>query len=198
MKIIGIIGSKDPRGRTATAARALLRGAGRADASYEMLFLCTMDMRRCRQCEMDGWGLCKREGHCIMEEEDSFHEVTEKLRAADAAVFATPVYFSGLSESMRAYLDRLRRICAHPNAREDRLAGKPVIGLAVAGGGGGGAPRCTVTLEQMLLDCGLDVVDMIPARRQNLEAKLPLLGGMGTWLAGKANGNGEDKAGEDT
>lgn len=186
MNIIGIIGSKDPRGRTARAARALLRGAGRADASWEMIFLSNLDMRRCRQCEMDGWGRCRRDGHCIMEEDDAFKEVTDKLRHADAALFATPVYFSDLSECMRAYLDRLRRVCANEAAREDGLAGKPVIGLCVAGGGGGGASRCTVALEQVLLDCGLDVVDMVPARRQNLEAKLPLLGGMGQYLVSAA------------
>lgn len=198
MKIIGIIGSKDPRGRTARAARALLRGAGRADASYEMIFLPIMDIRRCRQCERDGWGRCRAEGRCIMEEEDSFQQVTEKLRNADAALFATPVYFSDLSESMRAFLDRLRRICVNPETRPDRLAGKPVIGICVAGGGGGGAPRCTVSLERVLLDCGLDVVDMIPARRQNLEAKLPLLAGMGEYLAGLARGEAQTEETEET
>jgi len=192
MNIIGIIGSKDPRGRTAKAARALLRGAGRADASWEMIFLSTLDIRRCRMCDMDGWGRCRRDGHCIMEEDDAFKEVTDKLRQADAAVFATPVYYSDLSEVMRCYLDRLRRVTSNEEVREAGLAGKPVIGLCVAGGGGGGAPRCTVSLEQVLLDCEMDVVDMIPARRQNLEAKLPLLGGMGQYLAGLVSAEAED------
>ncbi|GAH53950.1 unnamed protein product, partial [marine sediment metagenome] len=35
------------------------------------------------------------------------------IRVADCAVFATPVYFSDLSESLRAFLDRLRRITRH-------------------------------------------------------------------------------------
>ena len=124
-----------------------------------------------------------------MEEEDQFHQVTTRLREADAAVIATPVYYSSLSESMAAYLDRLRRICDHPEAKDDRLLGKPVIGVCVAGGGGGGACRCTVVLEQVLLDIGLDVVDMIPVRRQNLAAKRPLLKGMGRWLAGLPQGS---------
>jgi hypothetical protein len=36
-----------------------------------------------------------------------------------------------------------------------------------------------------LLTCGFDVVDMIPLRRQNLEAKLPMLELTGAWLATK-------------
>jgi hypothetical protein len=57
------------------------------------------------------------------------------------------------------------------------------VGICVAGGGGGGAPRCTVDLERVLLDCGLDVQDMIPTRRQNLELKLRVLPLVGRWLA---------------
>jgi hypothetical protein len=35
----------------------------------------------------------------------------------------------------------------------------------------------------VLATCGFDVVDMIPVRRQNLAAKLPLLERTGEWLA---------------
>jgi len=51
------------------------------------------------------------------------------------------------------------------------MKGKPVIGVCVAGGGGGGAPACCVSLEKVMATCGLDVVDVIPVRRQNLQAK---------------------------
>ena len=36
-----------------------------------------------------------------------------------------------------------------------------------------------------MLECGFDVVDMIPVRRQNLEFKLPLLELTGQWLTSK-------------
>jgi len=185
MNIVAIIGSRSRRGQTARAAEALCMGAAGAGAKWDSVFLPELDMRRCKQCDADGWGRCMRKGLCVMEE-DRFASVTERLREADAAIIATPVYFSDLSESLRAYLDRLRRICSHPEARADRLADKPVIGVCVAGGSGGGACRCTVALERVLLDCGLDVVDMIPARRQNLAAKLPLLKGVGRWLTTQA------------
>jgi len=38
-------------------------------------------------------------------------------------------------------------------------------------------------MERILQTCGFDVVDVILARRQNLEMKLPLLEKVGEWLA---------------
>ncbi len=186
MNMVGILGSTNPRGRTARAAEALLMGAGGEGVLWDMVMLPERDLQRCRQCYEDGWGRCKREGLCI--QEDQLVEVVDRIRQADAVVFATPVYYSDLSESMKALLDRLRRICHHPEARADRIEGKPVIGVCMAGGGGGGAPRCAVALERVLLDCGFDVVDMVPVRRQNLTLKRTVLKATGRWIAGEIRG----------
>ena len=180
MKGVMILGSCNPQGQTASAAAALRQGLEEDGSSCEQLFLTEMGIQRCRQCEADGWGICKSEGRCVIE--DDFACVAEKIRNADAAVFATPVYFSDLSESMRAFLDRLRRITRHDCGKE-KIAGKPAVGICVAGGGGGGAPACAVSLEKVLSTCGFDVVDMIPARRQNLHLKLEVLRATGRWLA---------------
>jgi multimeric flavodoxin WrbA len=139
-----------------------------------------MNIERCRQCGDDGWGICRSEGQCIIE--DDFAMLVESIRDADAVVFATPVYFSDLSESMRAFLDRLRRTYRHPHGRE-RITDKVALGICVAGGGGGGGPACTVSLEKVLRKCEFDVIDLIPARRQNLDLKLEILKITGEWLA---------------
>ena len=83
---------------------------------------------------------------------------------------------------MRAFLDRLRRICMH-EAGQTGILGKVAIGICVAGGSGGGAPSCVVSLEKIVGRCGFDVVDLIPARRQNLEMKCSILKMTGEWLA---------------
>ena len=103
-------------------------------------------------------------------------------QAVDVAVFATPVYFGDLSESLRAFLDRLRRITRHESAKRG-IENKPAIGICVAGGGGGGAPSCAVSLEKILTTCGFDLLDIVPVRRQNLEMKLAVLREIGQWLA---------------
>jgi len=56
----------------------------------------------------------------------------------------------------------------------------------VAGGGGGGAPNCTVSLERTLQQTGFEVVDLVPARRQNLDLKKDVLRLVGRWLASGA------------
>jgi multimeric flavodoxin WrbA len=183
MKLFIIMGSRNPDGKTAEAANALLQGVTEAGSQGEMVFLPEMEIERCRQCEANGWGICKEQGKCINEEDD-FAPLVEKIRAADAVFFANPVYFGGLSESLRAFLDRLRRICINPVGKE-KIAGKPCLGLCLAGGGGGGAPACAVSLEKALGLCGFDVVDMIPARKQNFELKLDVLKTTGQWFAEK-------------
>ena len=180
MKVLAITGSRNPDGQTARAADAMLEGARIRGAEVERVFLPVLALERCRQCEDTGWGLCRKEGRCVIE--DDFAEVVGKIKEAHAVIFATPVYYSDLSESMRAFCDRLRRITRHVNGQQ-AIQGKPAVGLCVAGGGGGGAPACCVSLEKVIGTCGFDVVDMISARRQNLEAKLAPLGLTGAWLA---------------
>ena len=183
-------GSRNREGQTARAIKALGKGITDGGADFETLFLTDSNLERCRQCDADGWGLCRREGHCIIE--DDFASIVAKVEAADVVVFANPVYFGDLSESMRAFLDRYRRTThirlieagrgpgAFPSG-----GGTPAIAICYAGGSGNGPISCCASLERVLQTCGFDVVDMIPARRQNLDVKLPMLEMTGRWLATK-------------
>ena len=181
MKLVMLLGSRNAEGQTARAAAALLQGAFDVGCQGEQVFLPTLRVERCRQCEDNGWGLCRAEGRCVID--DDFATVIDKIREADAVAMATPVYFGDLGESMRAFTDRLRRITRHESGKAG-ITGKRAIGICVAGGGGGGAPSCTVSLEKVLRTSGLDVVDVVPVRRQNLDVKCDVLRITGRWLAG--------------
>lgn len=178
MKTLVLVGSRNDRGQTAAAAGAFVEGLRKSGASAETALLPRLNIERCRQCDDDGWGICKTEGRCIIE--DDFEDVVSKASEADLLVFATPVYFSDTSESLRAFLDRLRRILRFSG--RDGIRGKKAIGICVAGGGGGGAPQCAAHLDLLLRGCGFDVLDMVPVRRQNLEIKARLLRKAGTWF----------------
>ncbi len=180
MKCIAVIGSRNPSGQTAQAVDALLKGVETAGGIVERWFLPTLTIERCRQCEQDGWGLCRTEGKCIID--DDLASIVDAVLSADAIVFATPVYYGDLSESLRAFLDRFRRTITH-SERQEALASKQCLGICVAGGGGGGALSCAVSLEKVLQRCGLSLVDLVPVRRQNLEIKQQLLALTGEWLA---------------
>lgn len=200
MQMLALSGSRNHQGRTAQAINALQEGFVKAGGTSECLFLLDLKLERCRQCELDGWGICRREGTCVIE--DDFASVVEKIKAADIVVFANPVYFADLSESMRSFLDRLRRIrfrrvaSTAPGAPPQGAPGTPgvpstqgipAIGLCLSGGGGGGGPNCLVNMERILQTCGFDIVDMIPVRRQNLDLKLNVLKLTGEWLAKPKN-----------
>lgn len=179
MKAVVVCGSRNPRGQTGRAAEVVVEGLRSGGAEVSVVYLPERAIERCRQCDDDGWGLCRREGTCVIE--DDFASIVATIRTADAVVFATPVYFSDLAESLRAFLDRVRRTSRFVDGAAG-ITGKPAVGVCVAGGGGGGAPSCCAILTGILQTCGFDVVDMLPVRRQNLEAKLAQLRLAGRWL----------------
>jgi multimeric flavodoxin WrbA len=179
MKILALIGSKNLNGLTASSVNAICDGIIEGGGEVEKIFLPDLKIERCLQCGTRGWGICDTEGKCIIA--DDFASLTEKISSADIIIFATPVYFSELSESMKAFIDRLRRTCinddAHPQYKE-----KQVLGICMAGGSGNGSIACCLTLETALLRCGFDVVDMIPVKKQNIDVKLEILKKTGKWL----------------
>lgn len=181
MKALLIAGSRNSEGQTARAAEAILQGVMKAGGEVERVWLPTLHLEHCHQCNPQGWGGCRQMGRCGGCDDD-FAELVDRVQAADAVIFATPVYWGDLSESMRAFTDRLRRISTHEDGKK-KLQDKIAVGVCVAGGGGGGSPTCCVSLDKVLRTCGFDVVDLLPVRRQNLPAKLAQLALVGEWLA---------------
>ena len=182
MNILILSGSRNPEGQTARAVNAVLEGAKEAGSDVELVFLPALNLEQCRQCDQNGWGICKSKGRCVAE--DDFNPLLEKMLNADVSVYASPVYFSDLSESLLTFLCKIRRISTNPEAKKC-IENKPVVGICCAGGSGNGAPDCCASLYKILFRTGFDVVDMVPVRRQNLEAKLPSLNLMGKWLETK-------------
>ena len=90
---------------------------------------------------------------------------------ADAIVLVTPVYWGELSESAKAFTDRLRR-CEASAGAESRLAGKPVIAVAAAGGTGGGMITCLASIERWIQHVRARTFDLIPVNRWSREYKL--------------------------
>jgi multimeric flavodoxin WrbA len=90
---------------------------------------------------------------------------------ADALVFVTPVYWGDLSESMKAFTDRLRR-CEASQGEESGLANKPVLMVAAAGGSGNGMITCLASLERWIQHVRARKWDFIPVNRWNRAYKL--------------------------
>ena len=80
-------------------AEEFVRGAEAAGHSVELILLSGKEIGFCRGCLT-----CQKSGHCVIR--DDALEITEKMEHADVLVFATPIYYYGMSGQMKTMLDR--------------------------------------------------------------------------------------------
>ncbi|MBP5287751.1 MAG: flavodoxin family protein [Elusimicrobiales bacterium] len=103
MKILVITGSPRRKGNSAILADNFIKGAEEAghtvfrfDAAFKKVHPCT----GCNHCGMDG--------PCVFN--DDFNEVRSNIIDADAVVFASPMYYFGLSAQIKTVIDRFYAI----------------------------------------------------------------------------------------
>jgi multimeric flavodoxin WrbA len=88
------------RGNSAALADQLAAGARTAGADVDIVSLHVLDIRPCDACD-----LCREnDGECVID--DDMQPLYPKLRAADAIVIATPVYWFTLSAQAKLFIDR--------------------------------------------------------------------------------------------
>jgi multimeric flavodoxin WrbA len=170
MKILAIQTSPNHDGLTAETAKRVIIGAKSAGHETELINLNDEIIKKCKACD-GGWGQCRREGTCILE--DNLAGIMDKILAADALVFTTPVYWWDISESAKTFLDRMRRIETHHGFKQ--YSKKPYIGIACAGGSGNGAARALYLLEEYLKRIGFKNYDLVTVNQANRMHKLPML-----------------------
>ena len=168
MRVIVFSASPNTDGLTAACAAAASEGIRQASGLVEQIRLNDLDIASCEACD-NGWGTCLEEGECQVL--DGFQATHERTLQADAYVFVSPVYWGDLSESMKAFTDRLRR-CEAPRKGESRLAEKPVIMVAAAGGSGNGMLTCLASLERWIQHVQARKWDFIPVNKWNRTYKL--------------------------
>jgi multimeric flavodoxin WrbA len=179
MKLLAIQSSPNLGGLTAETANQVIKGAKIAGHETELINLNDVVIKKCKACD-GGWGQCRREGTCILE--DDFAEIIGKIKEADAFVFTTPVYWHDLSESAKTFLDRMRRVETHHGFK--RYTDKLYIGIACAGGSGKGAARALYMLEEYLKRVGFKNYDLVTVTQANRGHKLPMLEEAGRHILG--------------
>lgn len=184
MSILVVWASPNQDGLTSAAKDNILKGLSEAGGEAEALHLNKRDIRCCRACG-NGWGLCRSEGRCVIN--DDFSEDYQRLVSAEAIVWITPVYWHDLAENLKAFLDRLRRC---ETRRNHFLKGKKSLLVACAGGTGRGAIQCLDRLEDTLGHMDIVAVDRLPIIRFNREYMLPALLGAGRARCGAYRANG--------
>ena len=186
MKIFVISSSPNKTGLTAACASAAVRGIRAAGGEAEEIRLNDLKIDKCHACN-DGWGTCLPEHHC--QEEDDFQGLHARMAQADGYVLVTPVYWGEISESAKAFTDRLRRCEATKEEGKSFLFKKPVIAVAAAGGSGGGMITCLLNMERWIQHVQARVFDLIPVNRWSREYKLVAIREAGRKMAQETQTN---------
>jgi multimeric flavodoxin WrbA len=169
MKLLVITSSPNQDGLTAACAAAAIEGIQSAGSTAQAISLNDLKIGQCQACD-NGWGTCHSDYHCQVE--DDFQALHAQATQMDGMILVTPVYWGEMSESAKAFTDRLRRCEASRPRGESSLFGKPVIAVAAAGGSGGGMITCLASMERWIQHISGRVFDLIPVNRWSRTYKL--------------------------
>ena len=120
MKIIILEGSPNRKGSSNLLADCFKQGAEEAGHTVEIIDAAHADIHPCTGCIHCGY-----EGPCV--QKDEMDRIRPKILEADMLVFATPLYYYGMSAQLKTVIDRF---CAY-NSSIQRKHMKSAL-LAVA------------------------------------------------------------------
>lgn len=100
MKILVIVASAQVGGNTDCLADAFLKGACEAGHETVKIHLGQTKIAPCLGC-----GVCTEKGACV--QKDGMAVLAKEFLECDTVVFATPLYFWGVSAQMKAVIDRM-------------------------------------------------------------------------------------------
>ncbi len=103
MKILVITGSPRKNGNSNTLADNFIKGAEEAGHNVVRFDSAFKNVHPCIACNK-----CGMNGQCAFK--DDFEFVKENIVDADAVVFATPMYYFGISAQIKAVIDRFYAI----------------------------------------------------------------------------------------
>ncbi|OGO79242.1 MAG: iron-sulfur protein [Clostridiales bacterium GWB2_37_7] len=168
MKIMIITASPNKDGLTAACGNAARFGTEAAGAKTQIVNLNELKVGNCQACG-NGWGPCFDKHQCqVLDDFQSLHNSVEDF---DGFVFVTPVYWGDISESAKAFLDRVRR-CEAWKKEATYFQNKPFIAVAAAGGSGNGAMTTLTNIERLLVHIKADRFDYIGITKKSREYKI--------------------------
>jgi len=113
-KVLGISGSPRRNGNTELLLKELLNGAEASGLETELIILGELSISPCTSCDS-----CQKDGQCVIN--DDMQLMYGKLLEADYVVFASPVYFKGVSAQMKALIDRCQALWSRKYILKQKL-----------------------------------------------------------------------------
>ncbi len=100
MRTIAFLGSPRKDGNTELLLKEAIRGVEETSGGDVAIFnLNLMNIKPCQDC-----GGCEKTGECILD--DDMMKIYPEIRTADRIIFASPIFFFGLSAQSKAMIDR--------------------------------------------------------------------------------------------
>jgi len=168
MNVMILTSSPNIDGLTAACGNAAKTGAEEAGAKVVMINLNQLQIGNCHACG-NGWGPCRNEHRCQVN--DDFQNLHASMADVDAFVLITPVYWGEMSESAKAFTDRVRR-CEALKTQNSFFLDKPVISVASAGGTGNGLTSCLTSMERLFTQVKAEKFDFIGVTQKNKKYKM--------------------------
>ncbi len=98
-RVLIVASSPRRNGNSNCLAESFARGAEQAGHQVETVYLCEKDIGFCRGCLS-----CQTTQRCVIKDDAS--TIAQQMGKADVLMFATPIYYYGMSGQMKTMLDR--------------------------------------------------------------------------------------------
>jgi len=103
MKVLGIMGSPRRQSNTEILLDKALEGARKAGAEVEKVLVSKLKISPCLEIYA-----CFKDGNCAIQ--DDMQLLYEKLLEADHIIFASPIFFYGITSQAKAVIDRCQAL----------------------------------------------------------------------------------------
>jgi len=117
MKVLGIFGSPRRGGNTDLLLEEALKGAQEEGANVERLHLSDYTITPCKECHG-----CDNTGNCVVL--DDMQKIYPRLLETDVIIFASPIFFYGVTGWAKALIDRSQALWSRKYLLKDPLLGK--------------------------------------------------------------------------
>ena len=105
MKVLGIMGSPRRQSNTEMLLDKALAGARESGAEVEKVLISNLNISPCLEIYA-----CFKDGNCTIK--DDMQMLYDKLLEADHIVFASPIFFYGVTSQAKAVIDRCQALWA--------------------------------------------------------------------------------------
>lgn len=120
MKILVLEGSPNRQGSTHLLADCFRQGAQEAGHTVQMLDIAHADIHPCTGCIHCGY-----QGPCV--QKDDMETIRAEILNADMLVFATPLYYYGMSAQLKTLVDRF---CAFNSSLQNKRMKSALLTVA--------------------------------------------------------------------